>query len=130
MLNNIRIFPLKLNFFVIAFLLAGSLSSPSSAFADSVITVATNADTIAADGLCSLREAIINANNDAQTHNNCVGGSGNDTIQFNDALGSTTIVLTSTLPNITDVDGLTINGGGDVTIDGNDLYRIIILTVN
>jgi hypothetical protein len=44
------------------------------------ITVTTNDPNIAADGQCSLIEAIINANNDAPTHADCAAGSGADTI--------------------------------------------------
>jgi CSLREA domain-containing protein len=109
-------------------LLIGSASFPTNARAASTITVATNADELNSNGLCSLREAITNANDDAQTYMDCVFGSGNDTIQFNEILlGTTTITLGSSLPNITDADGLTINGGGNVTVSGNDLYRILII---
>jgi hypothetical protein len=44
------------------------------------ITVTTNNPNIAADGQCSLIEAIVNANNDAATHADCAAGSGADTI--------------------------------------------------
>jgi hypothetical protein len=44
------------------------------------ITVNTNIAKIAADGKCSLVEAIINANNDAATHGDCLAGSGDDII--------------------------------------------------
>src|SRR5262245_19520400 len=44
------------------------------------ITVTTNNPNIAADGQCSLIEAIVNANNDAATHGDCAAGSGSDTI--------------------------------------------------
>src|SRR5262245_19348174 len=44
------------------------------------ITVTTSNPNIAADGQCSLIEAIINANNDAATHADCPAGSGADTI--------------------------------------------------
>jgi hypothetical protein len=44
------------------------------------ITVTTNDPNIVADGQCSLIEAIINANNDAATHADCLAGSGADTI--------------------------------------------------
>ncbi len=37
---------------------------------------------IARDGLCSLREAIVNANNDAATHVDCAAGSAADTIHL------------------------------------------------
>lgn len=47
------------------------------------ITVDTDADEIAADGYCSLREAIRNANQDTQVDNtDCKAGSGADTISF------------------------------------------------
>ena len=44
------------------------------------ITVTTSNPNIAADGQCSLIEAIVNANNDAATHADCLAGSGADTI--------------------------------------------------
>ncbi len=44
------------------------------------ITVTTNNPNIAADGQCSLIEAIVNANNDAATYPDCAAGSGADTI--------------------------------------------------
>src|SRR6478672_156326 len=44
------------------------------------ITVTTNNPNIAADGQCSLIEAIVNANNDAATFPDCPAGSGADTI--------------------------------------------------
>src|SRR5262249_28659460 len=44
------------------------------------ITVQTSNPNIAADGQCSLIEAIVNANNDAATYPDCAAGSGADTI--------------------------------------------------
>src|SRR6185436_2107158 len=44
------------------------------------INVTTDNPNIAADGNCSLIEAIVNANNDAATHADCAAGSGADTI--------------------------------------------------
>src|SRR5437867_7845740 len=44
------------------------------------ITVTTDNPNIISDGQCSLIEAIINANNDAATHADCLAGSGADTI--------------------------------------------------
>src|ERR1051325_602233 len=44
------------------------------------ITVTTSNPNIAADGQCSLIEAIVNANTDAATHPDCPAGSGADTI--------------------------------------------------
>jgi hypothetical protein len=45
-----------------------------------VINVTTTTVEAAADGACSLIEAIVNANDDAQTHADCLAGSGADTI--------------------------------------------------
>jgi CSLREA domain-containing protein len=96
------------------------------AHAATPITVNTAADeTTLNDGLCSLREAIQNADdNDAFTFPECQGGSGADTILFN--LGpSATITLGSPpppatpLPDITDDAGLTIDGGNNaITVSG------------
>jgi len=58
-----------------ALLLALAQAAPAA-----TITVNTNIPKIAGDGLCSLVEAIINANNDAATHADCLPGSGTDTI--------------------------------------------------
>src|SRR4051794_5044883 len=56
---------------------------PSSALA-ATITVTTNADTVAADGQCSLREAVTAANLDA-AGNGCPAGLGGDTISLGTA---------------------------------------------
>ena len=48
--------------------------------AAATITVTTTNPNIAADGQCSLIEAIVNANNDAATFPDCPAGSGADTI--------------------------------------------------
>ena len=90
--------------------------SPVSA---QTITVNTSSDT--GDGFCSLREAIINANNDDDGQDDCPAGTGVDTIVF--AAGVNLITLSSALPSVTDNQLLTIDGGDDVTIDGDDLYR-------
>src|SRR5207245_7821562 len=74
------------------------------------------------DGFCSLREAVTNANNNAATFPDCAAGSGNDTITFSGG-GLGTITLGSALPNITDANGLTINGAGGVILDGANAFR-------
>lgn len=89
---------------------------------DSLLNITNNAD-----GVCTIREAIINANNDAATWTNCPAGTGADVISFSVA---GTVTLTSALPNITDVDGLTINGGNNITISGNNLFRIVTVNAN
>jgi CSLREA domain-containing protein len=91
------------------------------------IVVTTAEDVIADDGECSLREAIINANNNDQSGSvDCRPGNliGSDTIEFHHGLAGATIHLNGTaLPTITesltiigpsefDPDGLTIDAGG------------------
>jgi LPXTG-site transpeptidase (sortase) family protein len=79
------------------------------AYAASIV-VNTNADnTTAGDGLCTLREAINNANSDSDTTSgDCMAGAGADTISF---AGNYTITLAgSQLPVITTT--ITINGNG------------------
>ncbi len=58
------------------------------------ITVNTATDTDANNGLCTLREAIANANTDSQAGStDCAAGSGADTINFNASLANQTITL-------------------------------------
>lgn len=85
------------------------------------ITVTTASDSIANDGECSLREAIINANNNNQSGSTeCVAGSGDDTITF---AGDYTITLTAALPSLNGT--LTIDGSGrSVTVSGNNAWPI------
>ena len=66
-------------------------------------TVNTIADTGAAPGSCTLRDAITSANTDTPT-GGCAAGSGADTIEFS---VTGTVVLGSTLPVI----------AGDITIN-------------
>ncbi|MBK9923775.1 MAG: sortase [Anaerolineales bacterium] len=83
------------------------------------LVVNTNTDnTTAGDGLCTLREAINNANSNSDTTNgDCVAGAGADTISF---AGNYTITLSgSQLPVVTTT--ITINGNGETntTIQAN-----------
>ena len=89
------------------FLALASLGSWAPAQA-ATITVNTNDPAVnPGDGLCSLTEAIQNANGDNESSGgDCVGGNGADTIELPAAQ---TITLTSALPNLL----------GDVTIVGN-----------
>jgi CSLREA domain-containing protein len=106
--------------------LIGTAAFPTSARAASTITVTTTDDnTTSADTFCTLREALTNANSDSDTtSSDCIAGSGDDIIVFDNALGTATITLTSALPNISDIAGLTINGGGDITISGANAYLV------
>src|SRR6185503_17795453 len=64
---------------VAAAAIAAGLAFPAQARANT-ITVNTTADILATNGSCSIREAIINANNDAATWPDCAAGAGADTI--------------------------------------------------
>jgi hypothetical protein len=66
--------------------------------------------------LCSLGEAINNANSASETTGgDCSAGAGNDTINFS---VSSTIKLSSPLPGT--ISHLTINSGYAIAIDGTD----------
>jgi uncharacterized repeat protein (TIGR01451 family)/CSLREA domain-containing protein len=82
------------------------------------------ADTTANDGFCTLREAIINANDNATTWVDCTAGSGADTIDLSGLSGQ--IVLLSDLPPLTDAAGLTVLGPGaaQLTVSGGGVRRI------
>lgn len=75
------------------------------------ITVTTTADNELADGLCSLREAILSANNNDAVGGCTAGTAGFDTIAFNiPGAGPHTITTATQLPQITQqvlIDGLT-----------------------
>jgi VCBS repeat-containing protein len=97
-----------------------------------VITVNSSADSLAG-AQCTLRMAIINANDDAATYSQCVAGSGADTINFTSAF---TITLTIARANQDDdansgdlniTQSVTIEGGG-TTIDGNASDRVFHVT--
>ena len=109
-------------------ILIGSVTFPTNVRAlNNTIQVTTTADTTSVDSQCSLREAIINANDNALTYPECLYGVGNLSIAFDSGLGTATITLTSPLPAITHTAGLTIDGGSHITISGNNLYRVFIV---
>lgn len=88
------------------------------------VTVTTTTDEVNANGECSLREAIANANQDDVSGSvDCAPGSGHDTIAFSGSL-SGTITLTAGELTVSDADGLTIEGGDDITISGNHASRV------
>ena len=97
------------------------------------LTHAARANTIVVDSTadsgsaCTLRNAIDNANNNAQTHSGCAAGSGADTITFSPTVFASpqTIILGSSLPDLTDTATTTIDGGNVVTVSGNDIVQII-----
>jgi hypothetical protein len=92
------------------------------------IVVTTLADLQSNNDECSLQEAVLNANSNNQSGStDCVAGSGDelDTITFS---GGGTITLGTTLPFIDDAAGLTIEGGDDITISGNNTVRIAVVS--
>ena len=107
--------------------MAGLLVGHGPASAQSTpntITVDTAEDESTDDGDCSLREAIESANADSGQVDGCAAGSGEDEIVF-DVGPSATITLGSQLPQITDADGLSIDGeNASITISGNDAVRV------
>lgn len=118
----------------VAVLFAIALTGPQPAAAATMITVTTANDSLADDGQCSLREAVIAANTDSAT-GGCPAGSGADTILFDASLaGPAIFTLTLTGANEDasasgdlDLSGiLTIQGLGanQIIIDGNQTDRV------
>lgn len=101
-------------------LMAGPALGPAMG---ATITVTTDQDSDTVDGFCSLREAIIAANDDLP-HRDCPTGTGADRIAFDLELPAT-IVLTDHLPIIT--GHLRISGPGTelLTLDGATQFRPI-----
>jgi len=119
--------------FVIA-ALAWPAATPAHA---ATITVTTTSDTLATDGSCSIREAIINANNDAAVWPDCAAGSGADTIAL--PAGTITLAIPNPVTSPCCLDGDQLAAAGDLdiltsmtivghpsgtTIDGNALDRV------
>lgn len=97
------------------------------------ITVNDAGDTTNNDGKCTLREAIINANNNTNTHTDCtaIGTYGNDTIVFSSSLDGQTITLGSSLPINFTGGNLTIDAGSvKITISGNSSVQLFSLSGN
>ncbi|HXF84024.1 MAG TPA: sortase [Anaerolineales bacterium] len=107
---------------VLSLLLIGQGARP--VYAQSYQVNSPNDDTTK-DGSCTLREAILAANNDpSYTTGDCGSASpGNDTITFSASI--TTITLSSPLPSIVNAGALTIDGGGDITISGDGSVRVM-----
>jgi CSLREA domain-containing protein len=115
-----------LNALMVVFLSLALLMPVQSVRAASTITVNSTADTAVHDGLCTLREAITNANGDLDYFGgDCAAGSGADTIIFASSLGPLPITLNSALPILSDGDGITIDGDNRITISGNNSVRVL-----
>ncbi len=96
-----------------------SMVLPSRAGAATIV-VNSLYDTMSNNGVCTLREAILNAEGDNHSGStDCAAGSGADTIAFT---VNGTIRVPSAL-TITSPKGLTIDGGGKIIISGSDAQR-------
>src|SRR5215210_2571665 len=78
-----------------------------------IVVNTTKDETTPNDNECSLREAIQNANDNAQTSSDCKAGRGGDTITFKKGLSGTI-----TLDPDPDLGPLTVTGSAGLTIDG------------
>lgn len=99
-----------------------SLSIRHSAKANplfATITVNTTADTVAADGQCSLREAMQAANTNTVVNECAAGVTGLDTIEFNLGTGTPTINVLSALPQISQPLFINGNTGGATRVELN-----------
>jgi predicted outer membrane repeat protein len=108
--------------FSVLVLVATAFPAAVPAHAASFITVDSTSNAAVSDGVCTLSEAIINANNNRASFPDCDPGSGADTIDF--AYPITNITVGSQLPQITDPNGLTIDGYNEVSINGNGTDRV------
>ena len=96
---------------VMALLFVALAVSPTTVSAISNIHVNSTADTVANDGVCTLREAITAANTDTVSGaatGECAAGSGTDSIDF--SVSGTITLGSSRLPEIT--TAMTIDGAG------------------
>jgi CSLREA domain-containing protein len=103
-------------------LLASIIGGGTVSVSAASIVVTTADDEAGLNGTCSLREALTNAADDAQTFADCQAGAGHDTITFNLG-GPATLDVTVSLPPVSDPDGTTIDGAGLITIDGRNNNR-------
>ena len=90
------------------------------------ITVSGFGDTLTNNGVCTIREAIINANNDAATWMDCAAGSGTDTIVL--PAGTITLSIPNS-PSSFSAEELSVTGDLDITssmiINGNMTGTVI-----
>jgi CSLREA domain-containing protein len=106
-------------FVVLAMLFSFANVSPAHA-AIGVIFVNSDADTVADDGVCTLREAITAANSDTAsgaTAGECAAGAGADTIIFTADYTITLVVIQ--LPAVTSELTITGNGAANSIIQAN-----------
>ena len=101
-------------------LAAGLAATPAAVLGVTPITVNTLANDVADEGACTLREAIFSAIHHVEsgaTPGECIGNPDTPLVVFS---VSGTIHITTANP-LPDLDGsITIDGGGDITIDGSN----------
>ena len=103
--------------------LAVMLLKPASKASGGIIVNTLLDETTPSDGLCSLREAITNAHDAAQTYPECADPGG--TTAFITFTVTGTITLGGTLPTIPGTNTLTIDGSGQkIIIDGANTYQV------
>ena len=87
-----------------------------------IVVNTTKDETTPNDNECSLREAIQNANDNAQTSSDCKAGRGGDTITFKKGLSGTITLDPDLGPlTVTGSAGLTIDGGREsITVSGGE----------
>ncbi len=118
--------------FGFVFVCALAMAFGSSAQA-ATINVNSTADALTTNGQCTLREALINANNDAATWPDCAAGSGVDTINL--PAGTITFAIANLSPgefedqnlrgDLDITSSMTINGNsGGTTINANAFDRV------
>lgn len=104
----------------------------AAAPAGNTITVNSTSDAANDDGLCTLREAITAANSNTAsgaTAGECIAGSSSepDTINLTGVTG--TITLGSALPDITSDMSLNGPGASQLTISGNNSFRVFKVSI-
>lgn len=117
---------------ILLFALVGAAGSLARTVQGAALTVDSTADSIAHDGACTLREAIINANNDDQAGStDCPAGSGADIINL--PAGTYILAITgmeedaAATGDLDIEDDLTIIGEGRnlTVIDGGGIDRVV-----
>ncbi len=128
---------MKRTILVLALILGlAAMAGGSAAAPAAVITVMTTAPGVNADGLCSLAEAILNANNDNAGQPDCAAGAGADTIILQ--AGATYLFVAAfdatddgnALPPVS--SAITIQGGlatlARDTTPGTPAFRLLFVT--
>ncbi len=102
------------------------VSNLEDRLAPAVITVTDIGDTVAVDGLVTLREALQSANGDANINADVigVGAYGVDTIQFSVLFSSPQIISNTAEQLVSDSVAIVGTSAGNVTIDGATINRV------